>query len=395
MKPVFLSYRRTWKKEVEELADSCRLRGLQVFLDVSDPAGIAGPSQFDALRRLIREDSSGMLIHVTKDIVDSACIWEVEVPAALERADREPAFPLIPFFRNESPTRVRESMRPHGPRLAAASGVVAIPPAATAANDQATFLDRKRAEAACLLLQRLLDRDERSLEIFVQTRQIGPQSAAANLLLDWRLAYPDDVPSPAGCAAVQLAMTDLASVLGKTPARHLRIAGQAHLSAAVLLGGHFHRAAGFTLDVTQQRKIWASVGSVVDPGLQITQQQLDPSHRDISLVVGISRPETIPTAERAIGNFGVMLGGRIIVQPARGAARDAIPSAEYARGVIRKVTTALMRARAEWGAGPTHLFISAPFALAVLLGHELNGLGPIHVYEHHKLTDTYHKAFLL
>lgn len=395
MKPVFLSYRRTWKKEVEELAESCRLRGLRVFLDVSDPAGIAGPSQFDALRRLIREDSSGMLIHVTKDIVDSACIWEVEVPTGLERADREPGFPLIPFFRDESPTRVRESMRPHGPRLAAPSGVVAIPPAGTAANDEVTFLDRKRAEAACLLLQRLLDRDERSLEIFVQTRQIGPQTAGADLLLDWRLAYPDEVPSPAGCAAIELAITDLASVLGRTSARHLRIAGQAHLSAAVLLGGHFHRAAGFGLDVSQQGDIWASAGSVVDPALQITRQQLDPSHRDISLVVGISRPETIPSVERALGNLGVMLGGRITAQPAGGAARDVIPSAEYARGVIQTVTSALMKARADWGAGPTHLFISAPFALAVLLGHGLNGLGPVHVYEHHKSTDTYHKAFIL
>jgi hypothetical protein len=54
-----------------------------------------------------------------------------------------------------------------------------------------------------------------------------------------------------------------------------------------------------------------------------------------------------------------------------------------------------MTARSEWGPRRTHLFISSPVALAVLIGRELNGLGPIDVYEHDKDSDSYKRVFTI
>ena len=68
--------------------------------------------------------------------------------------------------------------------------------------------------------------------------------------------------------------------------------------------------------------------------------------------------------------------------PEGGSGRDAIESPAHARGIVRDITNALMAARATLRTqGPIHLFLATPLAFAVLLGHALNGFGPICLYE--------------
>ena len=94
-----------------------------------------------------------------------------------------------------------------------------------------------------------------------------------------------------------------------------------------------------------------------------------------------------------MGKLGFDYGGRLVVTPQAGASREALSSEDEARSGVRAIAQALIDARAKWGAGPVHLFVSAPFAFAILLGHHLNALGPIHVYEYDKGADTYLQAF--
>ena len=66
MRPIFISYRRSWKAEVEKLAECLQLHGLRVFLDYSDGSELIGASYNDELRRIIEEQSEGMLLEAKR-----------------------------------------------------------------------------------------------------------------------------------------------------------------------------------------------------------------------------------------------------------------------------------------------------------------------------------------
>src|SRR6267154_2989872 len=343
MLPTFLSYRRTWMTEVEELANALRRRGMRVFLDYSEPASLSGPAFSDALRRVIREECACMLLHATSDITSSAAIWNVEVPTALERADRDPDFFIVPFFRDIAPSKLAAAV-PHGPRLAACNGILAATPAGAGS---AAFLSEKRGEVVRLVLGRLLQGRNGSLSISLQTRAVEPENQGDGLLLDWQSVYPDDVPDRTACDDAQGALRDLMAVLGgKTSIRRLEINTKSHLSACVVFGNAFSQSTGFHLHIGQGPDVWSSGGPVQKADLRITAQQLDPGNRDICLIIAISRPETIGSAEKALAKLSIAYGGRIVVAPGAGSSRESVLSAGHARGIAKEVATTLMGARA-------------------------------------------------
>jgi hypothetical protein len=391
MKPVFLSYRRTWQAEVQDLAESLHLRGLRIFLDTSDQAAISGPAFCDALRRVIRVESAAMLLHVTADIAASPAIWNVEVPTALDRASRYPDFFIVPFFRDLEPAALGRCT-PYGYRLTACNGIQAIPDAGV---DLAVFLKEKHAEAAVLVLDRMLRARTGTLSLCLQTRDIGPVSQDADILMDWRSVYPAGLPSASGCDSAKIAVRQVAAAISRTKTRQLEIQAKAHLSAGVLLGATFSSAAGFELRVQQGNAMWSSTGPADKVDLEVVQEQLNPVSHDICLTIAISRPETVAGAERAQAKLGTTCGGRIVIKPREGSSRDSVPSAAHARDIARKVAATLMDARAVWGNGTVHLFISTPFALAVFVGQELNAFSPMVVYEHDKESNDYSRAFVI
>ena len=202
LKPIFVSYRRTWQDEVKALANSLRLRGLRVLLDYSDLAAFVGASMYDEMRRVIQEESSAMLLHVTADIVDSPPIWKVEIPAARKRAD-DGDFLILPFFRDMTPQAL-STLGPEGASLAASSGINAIPPAA--ATNVESFLAERRSEAAGLLLDRLLKGNNGSIALAMWTRPTAALNRNADLVLDWCSVYPRSIGSPEICAEAQAAI---------------------------------------------------------------------------------------------------------------------------------------------------------------------------------------------
>ena len=389
IKPIFMSYRRTWQDEVRELANSLHLRGLRVFLDYSDPASFVGVSMYEEMRRVIQQECSAMLLHVTRDIVDSAAIWKVEIPAARKRAG-DGRFFILPFFRGMSPKEF-SACHAQGASLAASNGVNAVPSVGT---DLESFLAGKRAEVAGLLLDRLVKANiTGSISLAMWTRPTAALSRDADLLLDWCSVYPDTVGPAARCADAQTAIRQLAVAFAKASIRELHVDAKSHLSAAVLFGSEFTCTAGFHLFLKQGPTIWSSRGPLDASQPRVARQQLDPDKEDIVLIVSVSRTETVSSVERALPKLGIVPAGQVVVTPEAGESRESIPSEACARRFAKSAASALMNARSDWGARPVHLFISSPVALAMLIGHQLNRLGPIHIYEHYDRTDSYHKAF--
>lgn len=383
MRPVFISYRRIpWVPEVVELARAMRRRGILAISDVSDPDRIAGQAQYDALRRVIQEDCDGFVLHMTTNVPDSACVWNVEIPAALNSFDRGD-YDFVPFFRGVAPSDVKD-LEPHGRRIYALGGQAT----ALLEGDSAAIAAAHRQLANTVLRARLRRRREQSTEaplvLGIRTRSAGTYESDADLLLDWTGDFDLILAGEANAqgSALRTAISDVCSALADTGMTSIRISGPAHLSAGLAAGYTFHRATGFRLEVVQGDSLWLAVGERDSGNLRIAANQLDPAQRDILLAVGLSRPELTPDADAAVGELGLRIGGRIAVALEEGAGREAIRSDVHARGIVAELTNALMRARASWGTGGTiHVFMACPFGLAVLLGHALNGFGPLALYE--------------
>lgn len=391
MKPIFVSYRRSWKGEVEDLANSLRRRGIRVTLDSADPADFSGPSMYDEMRRLIEYQCSAMLLHVTADMVDSSAVWNVEVGAAIKRSREDKNFLLLPFFRDLPPDQLR-AMEPHGPLLAVCNGINAISPAGADVDD---FLRQKRACAASLILERMLKGRNDSICLAIRTRETAVVNPDADLLLDWCSVYPEDLSPPAARADAQSALKQLAALLAGASIQDLRIQARTHLSAAVLLGSVFSRSAGFKLHLERDGMVWRSEGSLEDTEPRFDSRQLELEKKDLCLIVAVSRPEIVDSVRQSLPKLGINCGGQIIITPAAGIGRDSIRTDAEARRFAKSLASELMTRRSIWECRQTHLFISASVEVAVLIGHELNALGPIHIYEHNKKTDSYERAFTI
>jgi len=347
-------------------------------VDVSDPEATAGQSQLDELRRIIQNDCDGFILYLTKNVTDSACVWNVEVPAALHSWDTG-SVAFHPFFRNVSPSGAK-LMVPHGARVAAIGGVDA-----SEAGDDSSLLQAAHSQMANDALGAALLRwaaDEEPLTIGIRTRESGTHPPT-DLLLDWIQDF-DSLALGDGIAGRSLrdALADTARVLGKVGTRFVRVSGPAHLSAGIAVGYTFRGPTGYRLEVTQGVSVWGAEGPKASADMRIVTQQIDPSQPDVLLIVGLSRPELIRDADTAAAALRLPVGGRVTVEPAAGASRDAVRSDEHARGIINDLTTQLMNSRARWGTrGTLHIFIASPLGFAVLLGHALNGFAPLALYE--------------
>lgn len=383
MRPLFISYRRNpWGAEALRLSTECRRRGLRTVVDVSDPERITGQGQYEAIRRVIQDECDGFILYATRNVVDSACIWNVEVPAALAAFDRG-NFDFVPVFRDLSPSEVA-SLEPHGRRISALGGITVR----VAGDPVEDAVAAAHGEVASVALRAQLRRYSGAISrggtaIAVRTRQTGVQATDADLLLDWTGDY-EQILGETGSddAGLGRAMRDVSRAVAATGARAVRLCGPAHLSAGFAMGFTFARASGFQLEVAHRDTWWRADGDASHTGIRIIRQQLDPGKSGIVLTMAISRPEIVQDVDAAVGVLGLPVGGRIVIEPVAGARREAIEGDTHARAIVHATAEALMRARAEWGSrGAIHIFMAAPFAFATLLGHALNGFGTLCLYE--------------
>lgn len=384
MRPFFISYRRRpWGAEVLRLSRECRRRGLRTIVDVSDPDRIAGQAQFDGLRNIIRDDCDGFILYATRSIVESPCIWNVEVPAALDAFDRG-GFDFIPVFRDLSSADAAV-LEPYGRRIAALGGVIVRTDGDRGDDDRvaAAHIEIANIAVQARLRRGFAPRAAGTITIALRTRVSGVQPAEANLVLDWVEDYEQVLSGQiVNDGRLEGALRDVSRAVATTGARVVRLCGPGHLSAALAVGRAFARAAGFQFEAAQREEWWAADGEVTRPSVRIAAQQLDPRKPDLIMVVAISRPEIVRDADAAVGTLGLAVGGRIVIQPESGPGRNALQSSADARAIVRDATDALLRARADWGSrGAIHIFMAAPFAFAALLGHALNAVRPICVYE--------------
>jgi hypothetical protein len=98
----FLSHKRENASIVARLKDGLKLYGAGGWKDTDDLR--LGASTEREIRRAILEETGGFLWWGTEKALGSEVINGLEIPAALERAETEPGYPLVPVFVDVSPS---------------------------------------------------------------------------------------------------------------------------------------------------------------------------------------------------------------------------------------------------------------------------------------------------
>jgi hypothetical protein len=366
--------------EVLGLSIELRRRGIRTRVDVSDPDQVVGQAQYDALRRMIRDESDGFVLYVTRNMSESACIWNVEIPTALDAFDRGDLV-FVPVFRDLLPAEASR-LEPHGRRIGAIGGVV-LPQTEETVALRAAHIDAAKTILGAALRQRTQQGGVERLIVGLRTRTTGADAESVDLLLDWERDY--DRALVGGTPAhetVQTALQDIRQAVAGAGFREIRVVGPAHLSAGFALGYAFPRPSGFRLETAYEQIWWPANGDEEPADIEVLPMQLDPGAPDLLLVLALSRPEVVGDVDAALGSLNLPIAGRVVVRSTSEPSRTAVRSGAHARGIARTITDALMHIRADWGLrGRTHVFMAGPLPVAILLGHALNAFGPLRVYE--------------
>lgn len=94
---AFLSYAREDAEEVKYLQQQLNVRGVRAWRDVNDLP--LGGSNEGEITQAIEQEADAFMLYVTPQSIASDFIWDVEVPAALRRWERDRAFNIVPVLR--------------------------------------------------------------------------------------------------------------------------------------------------------------------------------------------------------------------------------------------------------------------------------------------------------
>jgi hypothetical protein len=131
--------------------------------------------------------------------------------------------------------------------------------------------------------------------------------------------------------------------------------------------------------------LWRLSETDVAPDIEVEQTQAQAlAARDLAVLVSVTGDvEPAVRATPGLPKFRAIVS----IRPPAATARCDLSQPGHASYVAHLVVRALRNARKVYPTVErTHLFIAAPVGVAVLIGQQLNALGPIHTYEHDQIT---------
>ena len=393
---AFLSY---WGEDaafVTELQRALQLRGVKPWRDRND---LRYGSDFEGqIRRAIRDEVSAFVAFLTPGSLLRPVIWDIEVSEALARNEREPNFQLIPIFCGVSPEQVVAHCAARGLRdLSTLQGQILQPSAdSTEIKGAARLVARKSLHAGLEL--RLSSAHAYEPSLLMRTDAHAPGEPGVDLELDWTEPFADGCPTEDVWGTDLLpAIRDLREVVGScAPRKRLNIQVVSRLSASVALGETFSAAAKYHLTLLGANGEWASdtprrtsrvlhATELSAPGGDATAAVIDVSiSRFLGGMVATHVASLNPKPARSWR-----------LEPVAGASSSAVEDASWAITAAWEVGDFLRGLHDRAGVRQFHMYIAAPSEWCVLLGHTLNAVGQLIIYQYNRHTGHYERACVL
>ncbi len=395
---AFLSYRRVDVEEVKLLQQQLKLRGIRAWRDVTNLR--SGGYTKDEVTHAIDQESDVFVFYVTQASLQSDFIWNVEVPTALHRHERDQMYYIIPIFRGVTISELQRVCAEHGiPSLIEFNGIFLPEQFSGEPNEQ--FHSKLKSAAANILeaalhlrLHRM--KADRMYEpyIYLRTFDYEPPASSLDLDIDWRELFESkhEIPDAKEWDDRLLpALHDVKKALStRTPSRKLHIYVQCVLPAAFALGFYFPESAHFTLVLEGRHGEWSTVGATL-PALpfQVLRYPADGDSHVAIVEIAVSRDIARATMQN-IAALKLSYKHHLRFSLPDGADHlSGVMDAAHALAMTHQIGRELRRLCDREGVSHIHLFTALPAALAVMIGHQLNALGAITLYHYIKTSNTY------
>jgi hypothetical protein len=391
---VFLSYRRKDTEEVGMLQQQLYARGVRAQRDITDM--LIGTNSKEEITRIIEQECDAFLLYATPDCLESEFIWRTEVPSALKCRSSDPNYGIIPVLYDVSPPELSQTCRRYNTTDLAEFNAIVLPKSEDGQNEQ--IKSRIRGVATRVLKDTLNMRlrrastDTRTYEPFLCLHtddDYTPPEDHLDLDLNWRTffktGYDRRWPSEQEWQEILLpALNDVKSALIALPhSRTLHLNIHARLPVAFALGTVFSRTTRFNLVVEGGQFPYRTDETLTDneEPLDHKVSKIRGGDKHIAIVeVSISRPVTIATSEN-LSTLGISPGYRAQLEVKGGARIDSVKNSAHALAMARQFGQEI-RNLYDKGVRQFHLFISTSAPLAVLLGHQMNAVGTLIVYQY-------------
>lgn len=386
---VFLSYARRDADAVKDIQLRLKVRGIQCWRDVDDM--LVGVHTETEIVRAIEHDADAVALFLTPSFLQSDFIWRVEVPAALRRQKADPHFHIIPILLGVSFAEVRKfcynrnltDVSGFNGLLLSGNGVVLTPEEENKKRNEAA---RRILQAAFALRLRRNNAD-RNYEptLFLRTFVFAPATTSLDLFLDWlQLMYEkeqtatlqewDEILWPA--------LLDVKHIISeKVSSQRIHLYVKGILPVAIALGFVFRESARITLLLEGQKETWSTETSPSEKeplgNEWIYHNQREPHVAVIEVATSRSTKQGVAATLLKTGltpEYHIRLTTSEF-------SRESVRDAAHARAIARQMSQICQNLCDERGVTHMHLFVAIPVELAVLIGHQLNALCPITLYE--------------
>ncbi len=397
---VFMSYSRKDAAEVASLQQQLQIRGLRAWRDVND-LEVGNPTR-EEIVQAIEQQADAFLLYVTPGFLTSTFIWQVEVPTAIGRWEHHRDFGVIPVLRGVTLAQLRQACAEHGcPDLTAFNALI-LPDLPGDATDAAMNVRLREAgqrllrAALRLRLARIASNaDTYEPHLCFHTFPYMSLASSLDLDLDWTALFTPDEHWPAQETWSEVllpALHDVRQVLSALPHnRTLHLNVQAHLAAAIALGFAFSLTSRFSLALSNEQKrfTWSTQETITDAEPLRSRTYEGTGETSAAVVEILISRQIIPAVTQSLSTLGISYGHRLQLEVKEGVSNEAVKDGAHALSIARQVGRELRTLCDRNGVAHIHLFLACPVELAVLIGHHLNALGTVTVYEYRKQTREY------
>jgi hypothetical protein len=392
---VFVGYNQRNSATVSAICRELCVRGLRLWSD-HDSSGRGVRIEATIREALATVDAA--LLYLTPESLTSRFIRSIELPAVLDRCQREPAFPIILILDGVTLPQLAEAIRATGPRLSDLTMVALEPATDAAARDSAIVTVAQRVLQRVLALHMRRSIAHQSLGVALFSQAETSYSYPAPLCLNWVPSFEAGPPAAEHWRTALLpALHDLYTTLSHETVRQiaLRPAG-AHLSAGYAFGYVFRATTGVQLWIEQtsenQQTHWWRTDAAPTAGdpLAVVISSDGAACGDTTIELSIIQDVGLGVYH-ALRLYGLASARRIQLHPHAGPSKTAVVDGAHAGAIVRQVEAIIADVRRVNPSATIHLFGAMPIGLAVLLGTRLNRCGPIQCYEWDK--NTYHRSW--
>jgi hypothetical protein len=227
-----------------------------------------------------------------------------------------------------------------------------------------------------------------TLTLAVHAIDYQPAAAPANVELDFTALFEGDTPfarrqlkDPSDWQ--QVIVPELARATRALEAygpRRVHVSGSMRLPLWFAVGRQLPDVRQWTLSMDQHGQEWRS-----DPAEEVTPRALAEitigQGTDLALAAAITHD---PTADvhAYLRDASIPVANLLVLGPTGNPGHQAVPGGQWAAGWARAARDHARKAARNCGAQQVHLFIAAPQAIALMLGHHWNLMPPSAVYEH-------------